>query len=69
MSRSEPIPLLEITQEFFTSPMWHDTIKVEGENDEMRVNTSGGMDYIRSAWENELNPAYKDVEIYGSRYF
>ena len=45
------------------------TIKVEGENDEMRVNTSGGMDYIRSAWENELNPLHKDVEISGSRYF
>ena len=49
--------------------LWHDTIKVEGENDEMRVNTSGGMDYIRSAWENELNPLHKDVEISGSRYF
>lgn len=24
---SEPVPILEITQEFFTSPMWQDTIK------------------------------------------
>lgn len=49
--------------------LWHDTIKVEGENDEMRVNTTGSVDYIRSASENEINPELLGTKISGSRYY
>ena len=51
--------------------LWHDTIRIEAEDEEMRLSTSSGIPvYSRSASKNQINPALgKDVEISGGRYF
>lgn len=53
--------------------LWHDTIKVQGEDDSMRESPSqGGIDYIVSVNKNNINKEdslIKDTKLAGDRYF
>ncbi len=51
--------------------LWHDTIKLEAEDTEMRFSTQGSTDYMRTASKNQINKdsAFIGAEISGSRYY
>lgn len=51
--------------------LWHDTIKIEGENQEMRFETSGVTDYMRTATKNQINKdsIFAGAEISGGSYY
>lgn len=51
--------------------LWHDTIKLEAEDENMRTYIAGGVDYIHSASKTQINKdsAFIDAKISGNRYF
>lgn len=51
--------------------LWHDTIKLEAENEKMRTYIASGVDYIHSASKSQINKdsAFIGAEISGNRYF
>lgn len=56
---------------FAFQELFHDTIKVEAENDAMRYKTENIVDYNRSASKNQLNKdsLFAGVKISGNSYF
>lgn len=51
--------------------LWHDTIKLEAEDENMRTYLAGGVGYIQSASKTQINKdsAFLDAKISGNRYF
>ena len=51
--------------------LWHDTIKLEAEDDNMKYDSGGGTEYIRSASKTQINKdsAFLGVKISGNSYF
>ena len=51
--------------------LWHDTIKLEAEDENMRTFLAGGVGYIQSASKTQINKdsAFLDAKISGNRYF
>lgn len=51
--------------------LWHDTIKLEAENEKMRTYLAGGVDYIHSASKTQINKdsAFIGAKISDNRYF
>lgn len=51
--------------------LWHDTIKLEAEDDNMNIHIAGGTEYIHSASKTQINKdsAFLGVKISGNRYY
>lgn len=51
--------------------LWHDTVRVEAEDDIMRVYTASGVEYVHSASKTQINKdsVFANTKISGNRYF
>ena len=51
--------------------LWHDTIKLEAEDDNMNIYIAGGTEYVQSASKTQINKdsAFLGVKISGNRYY
>lgn len=51
--------------------LWHDTIKLEAEDENMNIYIAGGTPYIQSASKTQINKdsAFLGVKISGNRYY
>ena len=51
--------------------LWHDTVKLEAEDDAMRIYTAGGVEYIQSASKTLLNKdsVFLNTKISGNRFY
>ena len=51
--------------------LWHDTIRLEAEDDIMRTYISGGAEYVYSASKTQINKdsVFANTKISGNRYF